>query len=168
MIIFLEFVFFPINILTWNRFRLRPCPWVGCTRAWSPSSPWPWPAALKPRGPCLRRSCTCKQVFNQQLKFKWSKQTTKRSQAKKKKIAKATLPLKKMYISCTDPSCNNWFPDFLLVRQNSFTTGYPMNFQKKLVWQLGSVHKINIHLEATFPLRWYNFLLKKNLTSQSL
>ena len=60
-------------------------------------------------------------------------------------------PLKKMYISCTDPSCHNWFPDFLVVRQNSFTTAYPMNCQNKLVWQLGSVHKIHIHLEATSP-----------------
>ena len=57
-----------------------------------------------------------------------------------------------MYISCTDPSCHNWFLDFLLVRQNSFTTAYPMNSQNKLVWQLGSVHKIHIYLEATSPL----------------
>ena len=54
---------------------------------------------------------------------------------------KETWPLKKIYISCTDPSCHNWFPDFLLVRQNSFTTAYPMNCQNKLVRQLGSVHK---------------------------
>ena len=65
---------------------------------------------------------------------------------------KETWPLKKMYISCTDPSCHNWFPDFLLVTQNSFTTAYPMNCQNKLVWQLGSVHKIHVHLEATSPL----------------
>ena len=57
-----------------------------------------------------------------------------------------------MYISCTDLSCHNWFPDFQLVRQNSFTTAYPMNCQHKLVWQLGFVHKIHIHLEATSPL----------------
>ena len=60
-------------------------------------------------------------------------------------------PLKKMYISCTEPSCHNWLPDFQLVRRNSFTTAYPMNCQHKLVWQLGSVHKIHIHLEATSP-----------------
>ena len=60
-----------------------------------------------------------------------------------------------MYISCTDPSCHNWVPDFLLVRQNSFTAAYPMNWQNKLVWQLGSVHKIHIHLEATSP--FYHF-----------
>ena len=58
---------------------------------------------------------------------------------------KETWPLKKVYILCTDPS----FPDFLLVRQNSFTTAYPMNCPNKLVWQLGSVHKIHVHLEAT-------------------
>ena len=56
-----------------------------------------------------------------------------------------------MYISCTDPSFHNWFPDFLLVRQNSFTTAYPINCQNKLVWQLGSVHKKHIHLEASSP-----------------
>ena len=68
------------------------------------------------------------------------------------KIPKETWPFKKMYISCTDPSCHNWFTNFLLVRQNSFTTAYPMNCQNKLVWQLGSVHKIHIYLEATSPL----------------
>ena len=67
------------------------------------------------------------------------------------KLTKETWPLKKMYISCTDSSCHNWFPDFLLVRQNSFTTAHPMNCQNKLVWQLGFVHKINIHLEAMSP-----------------
>ena len=60
-------------------------------------------------------------------------------------LAKEMWPLKKMYISCTDPSCHNWFPDFLLVRQNSFTIAYPMSCQNKLVWQLGSVHEIHIH-----------------------
>ena len=54
-------------------------------------------------------------------------------------------PLKKMYISCTGPSCHNWFPDFLLVRKNSFTTAYPMNCQNKLDWHLGSVYKMHIH-----------------------
>ena len=44
-----------------------------------------------------------------------------------------------MYISCTDPSCHNWFPEL-----------------HKLVWQLGSVHKIHIHLEATSPLKKIN------------
>ena len=34
---------------------------------------------------------------------------------------KEMWPLKKMYVSCTDLSCHNWFPDFLLLRQNSFT-----------------------------------------------
>ena len=69
-------------------------------------------------------------------------------------------PHKKMYISCTDPSCHNWFPDFLLVRQNSFSAAYPMSCQNKLVWQLVSVHKIHIHLEATSPFYYYyvNFL----------
>ena len=71
-----------------------------------------------------------------------------------------TWPLKKMYISCTDPSCHNWFPDFLLVRHNSFTTAYPMNCQNKLVSHLGSVHKINIHLEATSPLEKLHKLQK--------
>ena len=61
-------------------------------------------------------------------------------------LTKETWPLKKMYVSCTDPSCHNQFPDFLLVRQNSFATAYPMNYQNKLVWQLGSVHKINLHI----------------------
>ena len=37
-------------------------------------------------------------------------------------VGKETWPLKKMYISCTDPSCHIWFPDFLLVKQNSFST----------------------------------------------
>ena len=69
-------------------------------------------------------------------------------------------PLKKIYISCTGPSCHNWFTDFLLVRQNSFTTAYPMNCQNKLVWQLGSVHKIHFHLEATSPFRQFNNYLK--------
>ena len=64
---------------------------------------------------------------------------------------KETWPLKKMYISCTGPSCLNCFPDFLLVKQNSFTTACPMNCQNKLVWHLGSIHKIHIHLEATSP-----------------
>ena len=36
-------------------------------------------------------------------------------------FTKETWPLKKMYISCTGPSCHKWFPDFLLVKQNSFT-----------------------------------------------
>ena len=57
-------------------------------------------------------------------------------------------PLKKMYISYIDPSCHNWFPDFLLVRQNSLSN----ERQNKLVWQLGSVQKIHLHLEATSPL----------------
>ena len=39
-----------------------------------------------------------------------------------------------------------------IFKKNSFTTAYPMNCQNKLVWQLGSVHKIHIHLEATSPL----------------
>jgi len=83
------------------------------------------------------------------------------SNYKTKSVLKETWPLKKMYILCTDPSCHNWFPDFLLVRQNSFTTVYPINCQIKLVWQLGSVHRINIHLEATSPL-------KKKLNSWNL
>ena len=73
--------------------------------------------------------------------------------ARMKWALKETWPLKKMYISCTNPSCHNWFPDFLLVRQNSFATAYPMNYQNKLVWQFGSVHKINIYLEATSPFK---------------
>ena len=60
-----------------------------------------------------------------------------------------------MYISCTEPSCHNGLPDFQLVRRNSFTTAYPMNCQHKLVWQLGSVHKIHIHLEATSPFNLF-------------
>ena len=44
--------------------------------------------------------------------------------------------LSKMYIFCTDSSCQNWFPDFLLVKQNSFTTAYPMNQQNKPVLML--------------------------------
>ena len=46
---------------------------------------------------------------------------------------KETWPLKKMYVFCTDPSCHNWIPDFLLVKQNSFNTAYLMNFQNKPV-----------------------------------
>ena len=68
-------------------------------------------------------------------------------------MLKETWLLRKMYISCTDQRCHNWFPDFLLVRQNSFTTAYPMNCQNKLVWQLGSVHKIHSHLESTSPFQ---------------
>ena len=64
-----------------------------------------------------------------------------------KDFLKETWPLKKMYILCTDPSYHNLFSDFLLVRQNSFTTVYPMNCQNKL----GSVHKMHIYLEATSP-----------------
>ena len=48
-------------------------------------------------------------------------------------VLKETWPLKKMYVSSTDPSCQNWFPDFLLVTQNSFTTAYPMNCQNNPV-----------------------------------
>ena len=41
--------------------------------------------------------------------------------------------LRKMYISCTGPSFHNLFSDFLLVKQNSFTTAFPMNCQNKPV-----------------------------------
>ena len=46
---------------------------------------------------------------------------------------KETWPLKKMYVFCTDPSCHKWFPDYLLVKQYSFITAYPMNCQNKPV-----------------------------------
>ena len=49
------------------------------------------------------------------------------------KSIKETWPLKKMLIFCTDPSCHKWFPDFLLVNQNSFTAAYPINCQNKPV-----------------------------------
>jgi len=77
---------------------------------------------------------------------------------------KETWPLKKMYVSYTGPSCHNWFPDFLLVRQNSFTPASPQLIQWTVrinrFWQLGSVHKIHIHLEATSPFRIYNISSK--------
>ena len=46
---------------------------------------------------------------------------------------KGDVASQEMYVSCTDPSCHNWFPDFLLVTQNSFTTAYPLNCQSKPV-----------------------------------
>ena len=79
-----------------------------------------------------------------------------------KGVWKETWPLKKMYVSCTDPSCHKWFHDFLLVRQNSFNTAYPMNYQNKPCWQLRSVHKIHIHIEATTPLSLLFEMFYKN------
>ena len=56
---------------------------------------------------------------------------TRQSRAHTKLVLKETWPLKKIHISCTGPSCQNWLPDFLLVKQNSFTTVYPMTCQNK-------------------------------------
>ena len=38
-----------------------------------------------------------------------------------------------------------------------------MNFQNKLAWNLGSVHKINIVLEATSPLNTYTIITIQHL-----
>ena len=71
-----------------------------------------------------------------------------------------TWPLKKMYISCTGPSCLNWFPDFLLVKQNSFTQFIQWTVRINRFWQLGSVHKIHIRLEATSPFEFSHGLIQ--------
>ena len=62
-----------------------------------------------------------------------------------------------MYISCTDSSCQNYFPDFLLVNQNSFTIGYPMNCLNKPVlapW-ICTWDTHDIHLESTSPFKLF-------------
>jgi hypothetical protein len=53
-------------------------------------------------------------------------------------LFKENWPLKKMYISCAGPSCHNWFPDFLLVKQNSFTQFIQWTVGINRFWQLGT------------------------------
>ena len=90
------------------------------------------PAYIQTRGVYSRRSCrvlwTCFISCIGSL-VSWSYW---RRAWKSISNVKETWHLKKMYDSCTDPSYHNWLPDFLLVRQNSFTT-YPINCQNKLV-----------------------------------
>ena len=43
-----------------------------------------------------------------------------------------------------------------------------MNCQNKLVWQLGSVHKIHVHLEATSPLNFLILFLVKCISRSHL
>ena len=72
-------------------------------------------------------------------------------------------------------SCHNWFPDFLLVRQNSFNTAYPMNCQNKPVlaaWiRTWNTHSYRGHVSFKLKLRrpqlktrqkMYDFLVATN------
>ena len=80
-----------------------------------------------------------------------------------------------MNISCTDPSCHYWFPDFLLVKQNASPQLIQWTVKINQFWQLGSVHKAHIHLEATSPLRFFSpfflnifliYVLRKHFCTQ--